>query len=129
FVRFATVEEGRPHDHVRIAVTVDVARRPDGVPRLRPGLVALRSPVREGGESSGGSLVKESSSFTSLSVGVIVGADDDLRVSIAVDVACCRNRKAENGVRLISLGGPGRDRGEARGGAEVDEDPSFLTLA
>ena len=102
----AVVVEGSADDDIREAVAVEIADSSDGGAQAYAGLIGDKGPAGGGVEAGGGAIEEEGGAGGRQAVRVLGGADEDVVVAVAVDVAG---------------GGDGVTKGGAGPAAEEDE--------
>ena len=112
------------YDDIVVAVTVDIAGAGYADAEVVIGVLALYVPVGSGilGETRGGAVVDIGLPGHAAGIVVVVGADDDIGIAVAVDVAGVGHAVAEVVACSFALVGPVGIGilGETRGGAVVD---------
>jgi len=99
-------------DDVRIAVIVDIACRRDRAAKHHAGLVAFVGPRRSVSRTGGGAVVEERRAFARLAIGVLRSADEQIGVTVAIDIPGSRYSKPELSVVQVAVFGPAGASGQ-----------------
>ncbi len=98
---------GAADGDVSVAIAVDITRGCHMGAAHGVALVAVIGPAGRGGEARRGAIEDQCSSLIG-AIGLVGRcADDDVGVTVAVDIACGRDRGAEIAVDLVAVVGPG----------------------
>jgi hypothetical protein len=129
FVHLAGVVEVGRDDDVSVAVPIDVSGTTDPAAKIATRLVDFLGPCARPRRTGGAAVVDVCATFVRLACVVSAGANDDIVVSVAIDVTRTAYRVAELSTRLAPVDGP-RDRvGQTGGATVVDVGPAFVYLA
>ena len=95
FIGLAIVVDQGADDDVGIAIAVDVTGRTGGNAEVGASLVAFSRPIGRAAEPGGRAIEDEGPAFAGLTGVVVEGADDDISIPVAVDIAGRADRPAE----------------------------------
>ena len=88
-------------------------------------MAAVKGPVGKAAEADGGAEIEVGAPLAGVVVGVLFGADEDVSVAVAVDVAGGGDGRAVAGAALTAAGGPEGPGADAAGRAVEEHGDAF----
>ncbi|HPF38957.1 MAG TPA: hypothetical protein PK093_09960 [Phycisphaerae bacterium] len=118
-IDFTVVVKMRADDDVRVTVSIRVAGRADRHAEMAVGLIDLKRAGRGGCEAGRRTLEHKNATLVGKHIVVVIDADNDIRVSVAVDIARCADGVTQKRVDLFTLDRPRWRRCQPRWGTKI----------
>ena len=118
-----------PHDDIRIAIAVDVARSRYAMAQKGVRLVGFVHRGGGGVDAGDRAMVDKERAFVVLTVVVPLGPHDDIRIAVTVDIAGTRYAEAQNRACQVGLHHRVGNGVDADSRTVVDKERAFVVLA